>query len=67
MQVNSTASYAPSYNANYAAVQQSRRMAQTKVTAHPSANADAPTNHSWQAKTDTQLVDKVGLRLDVKV
>lgn len=66
MQVNSTASYSPSYTANYGAAQQSKRLAATRVTHKPDGGEAPKASFASQAKANAELVQKVGLRLNAK-
>lgn len=66
MHVNSSSSYSPSYTTNYGAAEQAKSRAATKVTYKPSADQTSQASAAWQAKADTQLVQKVGLRLNIK-
>lgn len=66
MQVNRTASYSPSYTANYGEAQQAKSKNATKVTYNPSAEPPPEASFAWQAKVNKQLAQKVGLRLNAK-
>ena len=66
MQVNSTASYSPSYTTNYGEAQQAKSRAETKVTYKPSVEPNDPASSASQAKTGASFEQKVGQRLDAK-
>ena len=66
MHVNSTASYSPSYTANYGAAEQAKSRAATKVTYKPSTEQIPQVNSTEQAKANSELVQKVGVRLNAK-
>lgn len=66
MQVNHTASYSPSYTANYGAAQQAESKAATKVVYKHEPDETPKDSFAWQAKVNSELVRKVGLRLDAK-
>jgi hypothetical protein len=62
MHVNSTASYSLSYTANYGAAEQARSKAATKVTYKQIPQVSS----TGQAKASSELVQKVGVRLNAK-
>lgn len=67
MQVNGTASYAPSYTSNFGAAQQAKSKAATKVAYQPSVDPIPKASFAWRAKEATaEPEQKVGQRLNTK-
>ncbi|MFT3870518.1 MAG: hypothetical protein QM715_18875 [Nibricoccus sp.] len=65
MQVNSTASYSPSYTANFGAAEQAKSKAATKVAYQPSIDPLAKADSAEQASA-TERAQKVGQKLNAK-
>lgn len=65
MQVNSTASYSPSYTANFGAAEQAKSKAATKVVYKPSVDPLAKAGSAEETST-AERAQKIGHRLNAK-